>query len=60
MLDTISEKMPALDIMMIENLSRALHPTTELMSETEVNNIYLTRLFGSSVSVYIDPSRNKI
>lgn len=28
--------MPALDITMIENLSRALHPTSNLMSETEV------------------------
>jgi hypothetical protein len=28
--------MPALDISMIESLSRELHPTTNLMSETEV------------------------
>merc|ERR1712217_493017 len=28
--------MPALDIHMIESLSRELHPTTDLMSETEV------------------------
>jgi len=28
--------MPALDINMIESLSRELHPTTDLMSETEV------------------------
>ena len=30
--------MPALDIHMIESLSRELHPTSDLMSETEVSH----------------------
>ena len=32
----ISDKMPALDINMIDSLSRSLHPTANVMSETEV------------------------
>ena len=45
--------MPALDINMIESLSRELHPPhTNLMAETEVNmNTLNTRTFLSSLTV---------
>ena len=36
--------MPALDIHMIESLSRELHPTSNLMSETEVIPRYFQHL----------------
>ena len=58
----ISDKMPALDISMIESLSRELHPTTNLMSETEVNTfspfdislrLYLFQEIGVEIIFYL-------
>ena len=43
-------KMPALDIHMIESLSRELHPTSDLMSETEVS----TRILKDNLCVRCD------
>ena len=39
-------KMPALDINMIQSLSRELHPTSDLMSETEVSHRLFVCLSG--------------
>ena len=39
-------KMPALDINMIQSLSRELHPTSDLMSETEVSHLLFVCLSG--------------
>ena len=51
LLQTKQRTMPALDINMIQSLSRELHPTTDLMSETEVRTANTTKLHQATHTV---------